>query len=134
LTVQNCLILSLINCLKGVKIFLLSYLFFDLILITFYFMKLSQSEVEHIATLARLRLSAEEKEKYSGQLSAILDYMEKLQTVDTTSVEPTSQVTGLTNVMRPDEIIESGIAEELVAGAPSHQNGYVVIPKIFDNK
>ena len=97
-------------------------------------MKLSQSEVEHIATLARLRLTEEEKEKYSGQLSAILDYMEKLQSVDTANVEPTTQVTGLTNIMRPDVISESGIADELVACAPSHQDGYVVIPKIFDNK
>ena len=97
-------------------------------------MKLSKEEVEHIATLARLRVTEEEKEKYSEQLSGILGYVEKLSAVDTANIEPTSQVTGLTNVMREDEVIESGISDELVACAPQHQDGYVVIPKIFENK
>lgn len=97
-------------------------------------MKLSKSEVEHIAELARLRLTEVEKEKYSEQLSGILNYVEKLSEVDTSQVEPTSQVTGLTNIMRSDEIIESGINEELVVCAPEHQDGFLVIPKIFDNK
>lgn len=97
-------------------------------------MKLSQEEVEHIAKLARLRVTPEETEKYAGQLSGILEYVEKLAAVDTANIEPTSQVTGLTNVTREDEIIESGISEELVACAPQHQDGYVVIPKIFENK
>jgi len=97
-------------------------------------MKLSQQEVEHIATLARLRLTDTEKEKYAGQLSSILDYMDKLGTVDTTNVEPTSQVTGLTNITRPDVVEDSGIAQELIANAPQHHDGFIVIPKIFDNK
>ena len=97
-------------------------------------MKLSKSEVEHIAQLARLRLTEAEKEKYSEQLSGILDYVEKLSAVDTSGVEPTSQVTGLTNVTREDEVIESGISEELVAVAPESADGFIVIPKIFDNK
>lgn len=91
-------------------------------------------EVSHIATLARLRLSEEEKEKYRGQLSGILDYVEKLLAVDTENIEPTSQVTGLTNVVREDKMIESGISEELVACAPKAARGYVVVPKIFANK
>ena len=97
-------------------------------------MKLSIAEVEHIATLARLRLTEAEKEKYSEQLSGILGYMEKLSTVDTENIVPTSQVTGLTNITREDEIIESGISEALVACAPVSQNGYIAIPKIFENK
>lgn len=97
-------------------------------------MKLSTTEVEHIAKLARLKLTEAEKEKYSGQLSGILDYVEKLSAVDTADVEPTSQVTGLTNIMRDDVVIESGIAEELVAGAPESVDGFVKIPKIFENK
>lgn len=97
-------------------------------------MKLSKSEVEHIAQLARLRLSDEEKDKYSQQLSGILDYVEKLSTVDTANVKETSQVTGLTNISRDDEIVESGISEDLVACSPDHGDGFVVIPKIFDNK
>lgn len=97
-------------------------------------MKLSVKEVEHIAKLARLRLSEAEKEKYSGQLSGILEYVEKLNAIDTANVEPTSQVTGLTNVMREDEIIESGISAELVDSAPENFDGYIKIPKIFENK
>jgi aspartyl-tRNA(Asn)/glutamyl-tRNA(Gln) amidotransferase subunit C len=97
-------------------------------------MKLSIKEVEHIATLARLKLTEAEKEKYSGQLSGILDYMEKLSAVDTAGIEPTSQVTGLTNITRADEIIESGIAQELIDCAPESADGFVKIPKIFENK
>lgn len=97
-------------------------------------MKLSQQEVEHIATLARLRLTDIEKEKYAEQLSSILDYVDKLGTVDTTNIEPTSQVTGLTNITRQDNIEDSGIAEELVASAPLNRDGFIVIPKIFENK
>jgi len=97
-------------------------------------MKLSKQEVEHIATLARLRLTEEEKEKYSGQLSGILDYVEKLSAVDTSNIEPTSQVTGLTNITRGDEVIDSNISEELVACAPSQANDLINIPKVFENK
>lgn len=97
-------------------------------------MKLTKEEVGHIANLARLRLTDEEADKYSEQLSGILEYAGQLSAVDTAGVEPTSQVTGLTNVTREDEVIESGISEELVACAPTHQDGYVVIPKIFENK
>lgn len=97
-------------------------------------MKLSIEEVEHIAELARLRLTDAEKEKYSEQLSNILGYVEKMQSVDTSNIEPTSQVTGLTNIMREDEISESGISDELVACAPEKGDGYVKIPKIFENK
>lgn len=101
---------------------------------SYFFMKLSQQEVEHIATLARLRLTNVEKEKYAEQLSSILDYVDKLGTVDTTNIEPTSQVTGLTNITRPDVVEDSGIAEELIVNAPQCRDGFIVIPKIFENK
>jgi len=97
-------------------------------------MKLSREEVGHIATLARLKLSEEEIAKYQDQISGILDYVEKLGAVDTSEVEPTSQVTGLTNISREDRIIESGIEKELVACAPESADGFVVIPKIFEHK
>jgi len=97
-------------------------------------MKLSKEQVEHIAGLARLKLTAEETEKYSQQLSGILEYVDKLSVIDTAQVEPTSQVTGLINVARDDEIKPSGISSELVGCAPEHQDDYLIIPKIFDNK
>lgn len=97
-------------------------------------MKLSKQEVEHIATLARLNLTEEEKEKYSEQLSGILSYFDKLREVDTSAVEPTSQVTGLTNIMREDEIEEFDASAEIVAAAPESGNGFIKVPRILENK
>ena len=94
-------------------------------------MKLSIKEVEHIAKLARLHLSDEDAILYSQQMSDILDYVEKLQAVDTDGVEETSQVTGLINVMREDKIEESNISDELVECAPEHGDGYIKVPKIL---
>jgi aspartyl-tRNA(Asn)/glutamyl-tRNA(Gln) amidotransferase subunit C len=94
-------------------------------------MKLSKSEIEHIAKLARLKLSDNDATVYSKQLSDILDYVEKMNTVDTAGVEETSQVTGLTNIMREDRIIDSGTHDELVDSAPEHGNGYVKVPKVL---
>lgn len=65
---------------------------------------LTREETRHIANLANLTLSEDEVRKFSGQLSEVLDYIEKLKEVETKNVEPTSQVTGLENVFREDEI------------------------------
>lgn len=97
-------------------------------------MKLSPAEVDHIAKLARLKLTDSEREIYCEQLSAILDYVEKMRSVDTKSVEATSQVTGLINIFQPDEIEASNISEELLAQAPTRSDGHLKIPKIFENK
>ncbi len=102
-----------------------------LVLIIYICMKLSIKEVEHIAKLARLHLSDEDAILYSQQMSDILDYVEKLQAVDTDGVEETSQVTGLINVMREDKIEESNISDELVECAPEHGDGYIKVPKIL---
>lgn len=66
-------------------------------------MKLTKEQVEKIAQLARLQLTEEEMERYAGQLTEILNYVEVLKELDTTGVPETSQVTGLTNVTRKDE-------------------------------
>lgn len=65
-------------------------------------MQLSKEQIEHIAKLARLELTTEELEKYGQQLSAVLGYIDQLQEIDVTGVEPTAQVTGLVNVLRED--------------------------------
>ncbi len=67
-------------------------------------MKLSKEQIEKLAQLARLTLTEEEKARYSTQLTSILDYVEILKELDTKGVAETSQVTGLVNVTRPDEI------------------------------
>ena len=97
-------------------------------------MKLSKQSVEHIAQLARLGLAKEETERYAGQLSSILDYVETLQQVDTEGVEPTAQVTGLENVMRDDVIVaaESGVKADLLKQAPAVENGLVKTKSVFE--
>ena len=80
---------------------------------------LSHDDVRHIAKLCRLNLSDEEVEKFAVELSSILDFVEQLQEVDTKNVEPTEQVTGLTNAFRSDEIKESdALREELLSTSP----------------
>jgi aspartyl-tRNA(Asn)/glutamyl-tRNA(Gln) amidotransferase subunit C len=80
---------------------------------------LTKEQVRHIARLARLRLTDEEVQKYSGELSAILGYIEVLNELQTEDVEPTAQVTGLTTVVRDDEVKSSeATPEDLLACSP----------------
>ncbi len=67
-------------------------------------MSLNKEDVKHIADLAKLELTEEEVEELTPQLSGVLEYIEQLKEVDTTNVEPTAQVTGLSNVFREDEV------------------------------
>ena len=80
---------------------------------------LTKDQVRHIAKLARLKLSEEEVEKFSKELTSILQYVDMLQEVDTSKVEPTAQVTGQTNVFREDEIrTQSTSPDELLKCSP----------------
>jgi aspartyl-tRNA(Asn)/glutamyl-tRNA(Gln) amidotransferase subunit C len=86
-------------------------------------MALTRAEVDHVAELARLGLSAEEKELYRQQLSAILDYARMLERLDTESIPPTASVLPLRNVMRPDLAEPSLSLEEALANAPRQEAG-----------
>lgn len=82
--------------------------------------KISDDEIRKLARLSRLKLTDKEVAKYQTELSAILSYVEILQKVDTTGLEPTSQVTGLTNVVRPDELMDYGTTtDDLLKNAPA---------------
>jgi len=82
--------------------------------------KLSTEDVLKLARLSRLRLSGEEVERFRSELSEILNYVEKLDEVNVDGLEPTYQVTGLTNVTRPDEIKEYAASpDELLKNAPA---------------
>ncbi|MGB9715785.1 MAG: Asp-tRNA(Asn)/Glu-tRNA(Gln) amidotransferase subunit GatC [Thermodesulfovibrionales bacterium] len=95
-------------------------------------MKISREEIEHIASLARLHLSEEEKNLFGSQLSRILDYMEKLNEIDTRDIEPTSHVLPLFNVMR-DDILKPSIPREVaLANAPDHTDKFYRVPKIIE--
>lgn len=95
-------------------------------------MSLTIKQVENIAELARLELTAEEKVRFGGQLSAILDYAAILQELDTSNVPPTAQVTGLYGVMRDDVIEPSFTQEEALSNAPAALEGFVVVPAVLD--
>lgn len=82
-------------------------------------MSLTPTQVRHIAKLARLTIRDDEVEKFAQELSAILDYIEKLKEVNTTGVETMSQITGLRNITRSDTIIERPASTEaLLATSP----------------
>lgn len=94
--------------------------------------KISAAEIRKLAVLSRLRLSDKEIEGYQADLSAILSYVEILKDVDVSGLEPTSQVTGLTNVMRKDEPLDYGVsADELLKNAPATQNHQFKVKRII---
>ncbi len=95
--------------------------------------KLSRDDVLKLAQLARLHLTDEEVEQFAAEISAILGYVEQLQSVDLKDTEPTYQVTGLTNVMRPDAEIDYGVsAEELLKNVPAIHNGHIKVKRMLD--
>jgi aspartyl-tRNA(Asn)/glutamyl-tRNA(Gln) amidotransferase subunit C len=95
-------------------------------------MSLTLKEVEHIAELARLDLSDVEKEQYREQLSAILDYAQRLQEVDTTAIPPTSSVLPLSTDLRED-IPQTGFSkEETLGNAPDEKDGQFKVPAVFE--
>jgi aspartyl-tRNA(Asn)/glutamyl-tRNA(Gln) amidotransferase subunit C len=95
-------------------------------------MKITRQEVEHVAKLARLELTDEEKERLTDQLSNILTYVEKLNELDTKGVEPTSHVLDINNVMR-DDVPEESLSQELaLANAPEKAAGHYKVPKIIE--
>jgi aspartyl-tRNA(Asn)/glutamyl-tRNA(Gln) amidotransferase subunit C len=95
-------------------------------------MKLSREQVEHIAQLARLALSEEEKALYQGQLSAILDHFERLRELDTEAIPPTATVLPLRSVMREDEPRPPMDREAILANAPAAEDGCFQVPAVLD--
>jgi aspartyl-tRNA(Asn)/glutamyl-tRNA(Gln) amidotransferase subunit C len=95
-------------------------------------MKITKHEVDHVARLARLELSEPEKEKLTDQLSNILTYVEKLNELNTSGVEPTAHVLDINNVMRDDIPGESLSQEKALANAPEKAAGHYKVPKIIE--
>ena len=94
-------------------------------------MRLTISDVEHVADLARLGLSAAEKERLRDQLSSILGHIEALGELDTKAIPPTAQVVELTNVMRADEVRPSLPREAVLANAPRQADGFFEVHAIL---
>jgi aspartyl-tRNA(Asn)/glutamyl-tRNA(Gln) amidotransferase subunit C len=98
--------------------------------------KLTEKDVKYVAKLAQIKLSKEEVEKYKKQLSNVILYVEELNEVDTSGVKPTSQTTGLKNMVRKDviKIGECLNQEEALSGTETVDNGYFVVPVIFKKR
>ena len=94
--------------------------------------KLTPEEVQHIAELAKLALSEEEIEGYASDLSAILDYAQQLQEVDTDHIHPTASVLPLRDVMRADEARPGLAPDDALANAPERQDGYFKVHAVLE--
>jgi len=89
-------------------------------------------DVEHVAKLARLELSTEEREQFTEQLNAILSYAEKLNELDTEHIAPTSHVLKLVNVMRDDVIRPSLTIEQVMRNAPEEEDDQFRVPAVLE--
>ena len=88
-------------------------------------------DIEHVAKLARLRLTDAEKEKFSKQMGTIIGYIEKLNELDTQNVEPTAHILGLNNVFREDSTAKPLTAQDPINNSPAHNKGHYEVPKII---
>ncbi|MHC1745624.1 MAG: Asp-tRNA(Asn)/Glu-tRNA(Gln) amidotransferase subunit GatC [Negativicutes bacterium] len=95
-------------------------------------MKITRKNVEDVALLSRLEIPEEQIETMTGQLNAILEYVDVLNQLDTTAVEPTAHVLPLKNVMRADVVVPSLPREAALANAPEQENGYFKVPKVTE--
>jgi aspartyl-tRNA(Asn)/glutamyl-tRNA(Gln) amidotransferase subunit C len=94
--------------------------------------KITPEDVRHVARLARLELSEAELERMRAEMDAILAYMDKLRSLDTTGVEPTSHAVPLRNVMRDDEPRPSFPRDDMLANAPDRAGDFFRVPRIIE--
>ena len=94
-------------------------------------MKIPLKEVEHIAELARLKLTGDKLILFTKQLNNILDYMEKLNKVDTTDIKPTSHALQITNALREDIVEGSLRKKEAMDNAPKKDEDFFLVPKVI---
>jgi aspartyl-tRNA(Asn)/glutamyl-tRNA(Gln) amidotransferase subunit C len=94
--------------------------------------KISREDVQHVARLARLELSEAELERMRVEMDAILTYMDKLRSLDTAGVEPTSHAVPLHNVLRDDEPRPSASRDDMLANAPDRAGDFFRVPRIIE--
>jgi aspartyl-tRNA(Asn)/glutamyl-tRNA(Gln) amidotransferase subunit C len=97
-------------------------------------MPVTLEDVDHIAKLARLEFTKEEKEKFTHQLNEILAYVEQLNKLDTSNVEPLSHVIDLSNVFRRDEVKPGLTTEEALMNAPAKTEKFFKVPKVIGDR
>lgn len=96
-------------------------------------MQLTKKQVEDVAKLARLELTDKDKNKFQKDLSAVLDFIDKLNKVKTDKIQPMAHITGLENISREDEAIEidKELRNDLLNLAPEVQDGYIKVKSIL---
>ena len=92
---------------------------------------ITADDVRHVARLARLTLTEEEVELYTGQLAAVLDHAEDVEALDTAGVPPTAHPLHLANVLREDDPVPGADREEVLASAPRAEDGRFRVPPIL---
>ena len=97
-------------------------------------MALTNEQVEHVALLARLGLSDEERERMREQLSSILDHIDQLRAVDTSEVTPTAQVIPLDPILRDDVVQDQLPVEQVLANAPRSEGGFLKVRAILEQE
>jgi aspartyl-tRNA(Asn)/glutamyl-tRNA(Gln) amidotransferase subunit C len=95
-------------------------------------MALTRQEVLKVGTLSRIRLTGEEVEKFSSQLSAILGYVDQLRDLDTENVEPLAHALPIQNVLREDQPRPGLAPEQALAGAPEADGDFFRVPRVLD--
>lgn len=94
--------------------------------------KITRDDVLKLARLSRIKLSDEEVDKFAKELGEIVDYVEQIDSVNVEGLEPTDQVTGLKNVMRPDEVIDYGeTTDELLKNAPATERNQIKVKRVL---
>ncbi len=95
-------------------------------------MHVDEATVRRIARLARIKITDEEAKGLEGELSAILDWVEQLEEVDTDSVEPMTRVVPIQLKQREDKVTDGEKADEIVANAPMSEDNFFVVPKVVE--
>ena len=93
---------------------------------------ISDETIEYVGILAKLELSEEEKEKAKKDMGSMLDYIDKLNELDTTGVDHISQVININNVFREDVVVNGDDRENILKNAPEEKDGSFVVPKTVD--
>jgi len=96
--------------------------------------RISREEVDHIAMLARLALTAEERDRFRDQLGQIIGYVEMMNQLDTSKVSPSAQVLGIENVTRPDVARPGFPVDAALANAPERVEGYFGVPPVLEDE
>ena len=97
-------------------------------------MKITDGDVRHVASLARLNLEDREISSFRKELSAILDYMDLLKEIDTSDVEPTFNVRSTTNVLREDSSFRMQSGRDALINAPKAEGNVFVVPKVIEHE